>query len=133
MIPRQATKTAFRKASATHRVIPILPISCNSSKSARAGIQRGLQKSAHHRSISTGGFKTGAAGLAGLAGYGAYKQEKARGASDARASLRGAVKGAGAYLGAKGGIKLAQNFLEVVVLEGSCGCCSWIYGTLTTC
>ena len=44
----------------------------------------------------------------GLAGYGAYKQEKARGASDARASLRGAVKGTGAYLGAKGGFNLAQ-------------------------
>ena len=56
----------------------------------------------------TGGFKGGSQGLAALAGYGAYKQEKARGASDARAALRGAVKGTGAYLGAKGGFKLAQ-------------------------
>jgi len=56
----------------------------------------------------TGGFKGGAQGLAALAGYGAYKQEKARGASDKRAALRGAVKGTGAYLGAKGGFKLAQ-------------------------
>ena len=55
-----------------------------------------------------GGFKGGSQGLAALAGYGAYKQEKARGASDARAALRGAVKGTGAYLGAKGGFKLAQ-------------------------
>ena len=75
---------------------------------AQAGIQRGLQKSATSSFYKGGGFKTGAAGLAGLAGYGAYKQEKARGASDARASLRGAVKGTGAYLGAKGGFKLAQ-------------------------
>ena len=56
----------------------------------------------------TGGFKGGSQGLAALAGYGAYKQEKARGASDERAALRGAVKGTGAYLGAKGGFKLAQ-------------------------
>ena len=56
----------------------------------------------------TGGFKGGAQGLAALAGYGAYKQEKARGASDKRAALRGAVKGTGAYLGAKGGFKLAR-------------------------
>ena len=55
-----------------------------------------------------GGFRGGSQGLAALAGYGAYKQEKARGASDARAALRGAVKGTGAYLGAKGGFKLAQ-------------------------
>ena len=55
-----------------------------------------------------GGFKTGAGALAGLAGYGAYKQEKARGASERRATIRGAVKGTGAYLGAKGGFKLAQ-------------------------
>ena len=55
-----------------------------------------------------GGFKGGSQGLAALAGYGAYKQEKARGASDKRAALRGAVKGTGAYLGAKGGFKLAQ-------------------------
>ena len=71
---------------------------------AQGNSKRKHQKSATSSFYKGGGFKTGAAGLAGLAGYGAYKQEKARGASDARASLRGAVKGTGAYLGAKGGI-----------------------------
>lgn len=105
---RQATKTAFRKASATQRAIQSRQSPVTQAK-AQAGIQRGLQKSATSSFYKGGGFKTGAAGLAGLAGYGAYKQEKARGASDARASLRGAVKGAGAYLGAKGGYKLAAK------------------------
>ena len=105
---RQADKSAFKKATATQRVIKARKSPITQAK-AQAGIQRGLQKSATSSFYKAGGFKTGAAGLAGLAGYGAYKQEKARGASDARASLRGAVKGAGAYLGAKGGYKLAAK------------------------
>ena len=105
---RQADKAAYKKAAATQRVIKSRQSPVTQAK-AQAGIQRGLQKSATSSFYKAGGFKTGAAGLAGLAGYGAYKQEKARGASDARASLRGAVKGAGAYLGAKGGYKLAAK------------------------
>ena len=105
---RQADKSAFKKATATQRVMQSRKSPITQAK-AQAGIQRGLQKSATSSFYKGGGFKTGAAGLAGLAGYGAYKQEKARGASDARASLRGAVKGAGAYLGAKGGYKLAAK------------------------
>ena len=105
---RQAKRDAVKRATATQRVVQSRKSPITQAK-AQAGIQRGLQKSATSSFYKGGGFKTGAAGLAGLAGYGAYKQEKARGASDARASLRGAVKGAGAYLGAKGGYKLAAK------------------------
>ena len=105
---RQADKSAFKKATATQRVIQSRQSPVTQAK-AQAGIQRGLQKSATSSFYKSGGFKTGAGGLAGLAGYGAYKQEKARGASDLRATVRGAVKGAGAYLGAKGGYKLAAK------------------------
>ena len=78
------------------------------ARAATPAAQGAKQAAVAKKFYKTGGFKGGSQGLAALAGYGAYKQEKARGASDARAALRGAVKGTGAYLGAKGGFKLAQ-------------------------
>ena len=78
------------------------------ARAATPAAQGAKQAAVAKKFYKVGGFKTGAGALAGLAGYGAYKQEKARGASDKRAALRGAVKGTGAYLGAKGGFKLAQ-------------------------
>ena len=78
------------------------------ARAATPAAQGAKQAAIAKKFYSKGGFKGGAQGFAALAGYGAYKQEKARGASDKRAALRGAVKGTGAYLGAKGGFKLAQ-------------------------
>ena len=78
------------------------------ARAATPAAQGAKQAAVAKKFYSKGGFKGGAQGFAALAGYGAYKQEKARGASDKRAALRGAVKGTGAYLGAKGGFKLAQ-------------------------
>ena len=78
------------------------------ARAATPAAQGAKQAAVAKKFYKVGGFKTGAGALAGLAGYGAYKQEKARGASERRATIRGAVKGTGAYLGAKGGFKLAQ-------------------------
>lgn len=78
------------------------------ARAATPAAQGAKQAAVAKKFYKVGRFKTGAGALAGLAGYGAYKQEKARGASERRATIRGAVKGTGAYLGAKGGFKLAQ-------------------------